>query len=114
MKKYLYLLMLVGFLATQAYSLPFGSHKPTAPQATLEQQIARYVSYPNILKSTKLASVVVIQFRINEVNELCQLKVFSGNDELNHTLTRQLTSKKLVAYGRVPDEVYTVRLHFEP
>ena len=114
MKKYLYLLMLVGFLATQAYARPFAPHKPTAPQVTMEQQIARYISYPSILKSTRLASVVVIQFRINEASEVCQLKVFSQNDELNHSLIRQLTSKKLVGHGRVPDELYTVRLHFEP
>ncbi|MBN8826283.1 MULTISPECIES: hypothetical protein [unclassified Spirosoma] len=114
MKKYLYLLMLAGCLVTQAYSSPYSPHKPAAPQVTLEQQIARYVSYPSILKSTRLASVVVIQFRLNEASEVCQLKVFSQNDELNNSLLRQLTSKKLVGYGRVPDELYTVRLHFEP
>ena len=114
MKKSLFLLTLVGFLATQAYATPTKTRKTKARKATLEQQLAKYVSYPDVLKPTQRASIVVIQFRVNSDSELCQLAVFSQNEQLNNTLLRQLTGKKLAGYGSDAAELYTVRLRFEP
>ncbi len=114
MKKKLALIMLVGFLATQAYAAPITTHKPKAPKATLEQQLAKYVSYPDALKPTQQAGVVVIQFRVNAENQLCQLEVFSQNEQLNNALLRQLTGKKINGYGSDLAELHTVRLRFQP
>lgn len=114
MKKYFALFMLVGFLAVQAYAAPITTHKSSLPKATLTQQLAKYITYPDVLKPTKQAGIVVIQFRVNSADELCQLAVFSQNDELNHTLLRQLTGKKLTGYGSDMVELHTVRLHFQP
>ena len=134
MKKNFSLLMLVGFLATQAYAAPITRHKLKAPKATLEQQLAKYVTYPDALKLTQQAGIVVIQFRVNAADQLCQLEVFSQNEQLNNTLLRQLTGKKLTGYGSDlgestgtperpgkstapadrPGELHTVRLHFQP
>ncbi|AQG80249.1 hypothetical protein [Spirosoma montaniterrae] len=113
MKKSLFLLTLVGFLATQAYATPTKTRKTKAPKAKLEQQLAKYVSYPDVLQTHK-AGVVVIQFRVNAENELSQLEVFSQNQQLNNALKQQLTGKKLVGYGSDTGEVYTVRLRFQP
>ncbi len=114
MKKNLALIMLVGFLATQAYAAPIKTYKPKAPKATLEQQLAKYVSYPDALKPTQQAGVVVIQFRVNADNQLCQLEVFSQNEQLNNALLRQLTGKKINGYGSDLAELHTVRLRFQP
>lgn len=114
MKKTILLLMLVGFLAMQAYAAPITTNRPKTPKATLEQQLAKYVSYPDVLKSTQQAGIVVIQFRVNSDSELCQLEIFSQNEKLNHTLLRQLTGKRLPGYGGIGLELYTVRLHFQP
>lgn len=116
MKKTISLLMLVGFLATQAHAAPITTKEPKTSKTalTLEQQLAKYISYPDVLNASKQAGVVVIQFRVNNASELCKLQVFSQNDKLNHTLLRQLTGKKLPGYGSIGLELYTVRLHFQP
>lgn len=113
MKKSL-LLTLVGFLATQAIATPTKDRKTKAPKATLEQQLAKYVSYPDALIPTQRAGVVVIQFRVNADSELCQLAVFSQNDQINASLIKQLTGKKLAGYGSDTPELHTVRLRFQP
>jgi hypothetical protein len=114
MKKSLFLLTLVGFLATQAYATPTKIRKTKAPKANLEQQLAKYISYPDALRPTQRAGVVVIQFRVNSDSELCQLEVFSQNEQINNALLRQLTGKKLAGYGSDANELHTVRLRFQP
>ncbi len=116
MNKTISLLMLVSFLATQAYAAPITTKEPKTAKATLtlEQQLAKYISYPDALNASQQAGIVVIQFRVNSASELCQLAVFSQNDKLNNTLLRQLTGKKLLGYGGIGLELYTVRLHFQP
>ena len=114
MKKFYAILILVGFLVTQAYASSETTHKPKELKATLEQQLAKYISYPEVMKPNRQGGIVVIQFRVNEDHELCQLEVFSQNEQLNHTLLRQLTGKKLRGYGSDASERYTVRLHFRP
>lgn len=114
MKKSIFLLTLVGFLATQAYATPTNTRKTKAPKATLEQQLAKHISYPDALRPTQRAGVVVIQFRVNADNELYQLEVFSQNEQINTSLLRQLTGKKLVGYGSESGELHTVRLRFQP
>ncbi|GAB4006947.1 hypothetical protein EXU85_30515 [Spirosoma sp. KCTC 42546] len=118
MKKKFTLLMLVGFLATQASAAPITTHKPKEVKATLEQQLAKHISYPDVLKSTQQAGIVVIQFRVNSDSKLCQLEVFSQNEKLNNELLRQLTGIKLTGYATDLSEyaaqVHTVRLRFKP
>lgn len=114
MKKSLFLLTLVGFLATQAYATPTSPRKSKAPKATLERQLANYISYPDVLRPTQRAGVVVIQFRVNTDSELCQLMVFSQNEQINTSLIKQLTGKKLIGYGSDATELHTVRLRFQP
>lgn len=106
--------MLVGFLATQAYAAPITTNKSKAPKATLEQHLAKYISYPDALKLIQQAGVVVIQFRVNSADELCQLQVFSQDKNLNNDLLRQLTGRKLAGYGSDMAELHTVRLRFQP
>ena len=114
MKTYFTFLILVGFLTTQVYATPVITSKSKAPKVTLAQQLARYIVYPDVLKPTQQAGVVVIQFRVNSADELCQLAVFSQNENLNNDLLRQLTGKKLAGYGSDTTELYTVRLRFKP
>jgi len=114
MKKSLFLLTLVGFLATQAYATPTKRQPKTAPKATLEQQLTRYISYPDVLKQSQQPGVVVIQFQVNSDNRLAGLEVFSQNEQLNNSLLQQLTGRKLAGYGSNPAQVHTVRLRFQP
>lgn len=80
----------------------------------LEQQLARYVTLPLVLRPIQRPSVVVIRFRVNADDELCQLEVFSQNEQLNNSLIRQLTGRKLTGYGSDLGEPYLVRLRFLP
>lgn len=114
MKKSLFLLTLVGFLATQAIATPTSPRKTKSPKATLEKQLANYISYPDALRPAQRAGVVVIQFRVNADSELCQLAVFSQNEQINASLIKQLTGKKLAGYASDAAELHTVRLRFRP
>lgn len=114
MKKSLFLLMLVGFLATQASATPTSPRKTRSLKATVEQQLANYISYPDALRPAQRAGVIVIQFRISADDKLCQLAVFSQNEQIDAGLIKQLTGKKLVGYGSDATELYTVRLRFQP
>ncbi|GAB3643333.1 hypothetical protein [Spirosoma arcticum] len=114
MKKSLFFLTLVSFLTTQAYAAPTSPRKTKAPKATLEQQLANYISYPDALRPTQKAGIVVIQFRVNAENKLCQLEAFSQNEQLNNSLMKQLIGKRLVGYGSDTTERHTVRLRFQP
>ncbi|GAB3490914.1 hypothetical protein GCM10027341_03230 [Spirosoma knui] len=119
MRNFFFLITLIGFLATQAYATSTKARKPKAAKPTLAQQLARYVSFPDALRPASGASVVVIRFRVNADNELCQLEVFSKNEQIDTALIQQLTGKKLVGYESdaseyVPGERHTVRLRFQP
>lgn len=114
MKKSLFFLTLVSFLMTQAFATPTKIRKTKAPKATLEQQLANYISYPDALRPIQKAGVVVIQFQVNARNELCQLEVFSQNEQINNSLMKQLTGKRLAGYGSDTTERHTVRLRFQP
>jgi len=114
MKKSLFLLTLVGFLATQASATPTSPRKAKSPKATVEKQLANYISYPDALRPTQRAGVVVIQFRVDANSQLCQLAVFSQNEQIDASLIRQLTGKKLIGYASDATELHTVRLRFQP
>lgn len=114
MKKAVFLLTLVGFLATQATAAPTSPRKSRAPKVSLEKQLTNYISYPDVLRPTGRAGVVVIQFRVNTDSELCQLAVFSQNERLNTELIKQLTGRKLIGYASDAAELHTVRLRFQP
>lgn len=111
--KSLFMLTLVGLLATQVSATPT-KRKPQLSKTNLEEQLVRYISYPDVLKQTQQAGVVVIQFKINADSKLAQLEVFSQNDQLNNSLLRQLTGRKLAGYANDGNELYTVRLRFQP
>ena len=111
------LLTLLAFLSMQLRATPITNPKDAtrkAPNVELAQQLAKYISYPDVLKQTQQAGVVVIQFSVNADTRLAQLKVFSQNERLNNSLLQQLTGRKLVGYGSDPAEVHTVRLRFQP
>ena len=114
MKKSLFLLTLVGFLATQAIATPTSPRKTKSLKAASGKPLANYISYPDALKPAQRAGVVVIQFRVNTDSELCQLAVFSQNEQINASLIKQLTGKKLTDYGSDMTELHTVRLRFKP
>lgn len=114
MKKVLLLLTLVGFLATQATATPTSPRKNRAPKVSLEKQLANYISYPDVLRPVGRAGVVVIQFRVNTDSELCQLAVFSQNEQINTDLLRQLTGRKLIGYASDAAQLHTVRIRFQP
>lgn len=115
MNKIVCLLTLLSVLAAQSYATaPAKIGKPKVPAFTLEQQLEKYVSYPDVLGEGQRSAVVVIQFRVDAEDKLCQLKVFSQNDAINQTLIRQLTGRKLSGYGRDATQLHTVRLRFRP
>lgn len=114
MKKLLFLLTLVGFLATQAFATPTKVRKTKAPKYSLEQQLAKYITYPDALRPVQRPGVVVIQFRVDADNRLSQLAVFSRNEQIDTTLLRQLTGKKITGYGSDVNDLHTVRLRFQP
>lgn len=80
----------------------------------MEQQLATYITHPDVLKLSQRAGVVVIQFRVNADNQLSQLTVFSQNAQIDNALLRQLTGKRLAGYGSDVGELHTVRLRFQP
>ncbi|GAB3948178.1 hypothetical protein GCM10028805_21920 [Spirosoma harenae] len=118
MKTNFILLMLVGFLATQIYAAPITTYKPKGAKATLEQQLAKYISYPDALKPIQKAGIVVVQFQVNSDNKLCRVEVFTENKQLHDELLAQLTNVKLQDYQNdlteFAPQVHTVRLRFKP
>lgn len=114
MKQVCIFLVLVGFLTTPVNATPSNVRKAKASKASLEQQLANYITYPDAFKAGQRAGVVVIQFRVDADDRLSQLEVFSQNKEINNELLRQLTGKKLTGYGSDAGEVHTVRLRFRP
>ncbi|GAA4467508.1 hypothetical protein GCM10023189_51330 [Nibrella saemangeumensis] len=88
--------------------------KETKRAQSCEEQLAAYLTCPDVLKEKKLSGIVVIQFQVNADSRLAQLEVFSADERLNASLIRQLTGKKVNLTDNEYKKTYTVRLHFRP
>ena len=79
-----------------AITLRASGQKKITLKQTLEQQIASYVLYPEILQQLDNEDFVVIKFRVDGEQRLADLRISSGdNKSLNATLNKQLMGKKV-------------------
>lgn len=79
-----------------AITLRASSHKKITLKQTLEQQIASYVLYPEVLQQIDNEDFVVIKFRVDGEQRLADLRISGGdNKTLNATLIKQLMGKKV-------------------
>ena len=86
-------------------------HDPTGPK-TLSRQVARYLTYPDVLQQADRAGVVVISFRIDTRQRMADIRVHSGNEALNAELIRQLLGKPIAGAGIDTQTRHTVRIRF--
>ena len=113
MKTLLSSLLLAGTITASVVAAPGKpSTKPAAP-ADLSRQLGAYITYPASLPKTPNGSIVMIQFKVGTNNRLRQLAVLSPDARLNADLVRQLTGCKLTLANADPDEVHTIRVHFQ-
>ena len=111
MKRILFSILTMGSLTVGAYANPIIKR---APKQEWKQQLAAYVICPEGLQKTAQKSVLVVSFRINEENRLEALQIFSGDQQLNEALIRQLTGKKVNAPKDEQGITQLVRLRFLP
>ncbi|GAB3253669.1 hypothetical protein GCM10027347_13590 [Larkinella harenae] len=79
-----------------AITLRASSHKKITLKQTLEQQIASYALYPEILQQVDNEDVVVIKFRVDAQQRLSDIRIADGdNKTLNATIVKQLMGKKI-------------------
>lgn len=79
-----------------AITLRASSQKKITLKQTLEQQIASYVLYPEVLQQLDNEDFVVIKFRVDGEQRLADLRISDGdNKSLNATLIKQLMGKKV-------------------
>jgi hypothetical protein len=86
--------------------------RPSTAPAQLSQQVASYISYPQVLREGQREGIVVITFSVSENNRLSRLKVHTFDRDLNDDITRQLVGKKIRLADNNPFETYAVRLRF--
>lgn len=113
MKTLAFTLILNGLIAAGAIANPV-KRPTTAPQASVEQQLADRLTTPRILQANQENSVVVVQFRLDEHNRVKMLRVFTDDQSLTDDLTKQLVNLRLVPTEPVTyvEQVYTARLRF--
>ncbi|WP_128546175.1 hypothetical protein [Larkinella soli] len=99
------------FLLLVSATVAGPSRKPSTE--TVAAQLSRYIVYPDLLRDSGRSGVVVVSFRLDADHRLADLQVHTANTELNETLVRRLTGRKL----RVPEaetgHVQWVRLRFQ-
>ena len=79
-----------------AITLRASTQKKITLKQTLEQQIASYVLYPEVLQQIENEDFVLITFRVDSELRLADLRVSGGdNKTLNATLIKQLMGKKV-------------------
>ena len=79
-----------------AITLRASNQKKITLKQTLEQQIAAYVLYPEVLQQVDHEDFVVIKFRVDAQQRLSDLRISDGdNKTLNATLVKQLMGKKV-------------------
>lgn len=102
----------MSLLATVALAHS-GDRPYDADNTTVAQLLSRYLTTPEQV-AIRQPSVVVIQFRVNDASEICQLTIFSDDKNLKESLIRQLTGRKLKGYMADTQDIQTVRIHFRP
>jgi hypothetical protein len=116
MRTLVFAMILLGF-TSGAFANPRNKKQSKAnPQttATVEQQLANHLTYPEALRELKGNGVVVIQFRLNENDRVTDVTVHSANQALNHELTNQLKHIKLTTTTEAAaDKVYTAQVRFQ-
>lgn len=113
MKKVCILLFILAAPLLVAATSPRTGKLKARQARSLGEQVNAYLAYPELLKKRNAEGIVVIQFRVDEENRLGKLQVYSGNEELNADLTRQLTGRKIYLADSTPFDTHTVRLHFQ-
>ncbi|MFC5412594.1 hypothetical protein ACFPMF_24935 [Larkinella bovis] len=79
-----------------AVTLRASSQKKITLKQTLEQQIASYALYPEVLQQIDNDDFVIIKFRVDHEQRLADLRISDGdNKSLNATLIKQLMGKKV-------------------
>lgn len=114
MKTLVFALIALGLLTGEAFANPRTKKQSKAkPTATVEQQLADHLTYPDALHQTKGNGVVVIQFKLNQNDRVTDVTVFSADKALNNELSKQLTNVKLApAQSAEAGQVYTAQLRF--
>ncbi|MBC8153372.1 MAG: hypothetical protein H7Z72_10710 [Bacteroidetes bacterium] len=106
-------LILAGAISLNAFSNPTNPAKKAITQTDVSRRLSSYITYPASLPKTPNGSVVMIQFKVGTDNRLRQLAVLSPDTKLNDDLVRQLTGRKLAMANANPDQVHTIRVHFQ-
>jgi hypothetical protein len=101
--------------SANAFANPRNKEQSKAkPVATVEQQLANHLTYPEALQQAKGNGVVVIQFKLNQNDRITDLTVHSANEGLNAELANQLRNVKLTPVKTTsPEQVYTAQLRFK-
>jgi hypothetical protein len=116
MKTLLLPMILSAAVAFGAIDNPEKKKVAAVASVSVEQQLARQLTYPAALQvSWKGSAVVVVQFQLNETNRLIHLRVFCDNQQLTDELTQQLLSARVKPAEPVEyvARTYTARLHFK-
>lgn len=113
MKTLISSLLLAGTITVGAFANPEKPVKKVITPANLGQQLSSYITYPISLPKNPNGSIVMVQFKVGPNNRLRQLTVLTPDEKLNADLIRQLTGRKLAMTNADPDEVHTVRIHFQ-
>ncbi|MEZ0607911.1 hypothetical protein ACAW74_05305 [Fibrella sp. WM1] len=114
MKTFVFALIMLGF-TSGTFANPRNKKESKAKtQATVEQQLANSLTYPEALQTAKGNGIVLIQFKLNQDGRPTDLTVFSDDKALNKELSQQLQRVKLTnGQSEDPAQVYTARLHFK-
>lgn len=106
-------MLLAGTITINAFANPTNPTKKATTQADLGRRLSSYITYPASLPKTPNGSIVMIQFKVGTDNRMRQLAVLSPDTKLNDDLVRQLTGRKLAMANADPDQVHTIRVHFQ-
>jgi hypothetical protein len=87
-----------------------GDGKP-GKQKSIQEQIAAYISYPEVLKQVK-AGVVSLSFKLTCDNRITAVEAHSGIAELDTFLEQSLSGKMLVSAMDSPSGKYRIRIRF--
>lgn len=113
MKTLISSLLLAVTITAGAFANPEKPIKKAVIPANLGQQLSSYITYPTSLPKNPNGSIVMVQFKVGTNNRLRQLAVLTPDEKLNADLIRQLTGRKLAMTNTDPEQVHTVRIHFQ-
>jgi hypothetical protein len=110
---------LVALISVGAFANPRLSNKSKAKAttvqapATVEQQLSTQLTYPDALQGALRNSIVVVQYKINQANQVNDVQVLTANKQLNQELSNQLNGLKVSTLTSDPNQVHTARLRFQ-